>query len=347
MLREGPVSATMAAVEDSSRVISVGYSDPDINSLLDGIGGGVEPLDGSRAQRGGSPRPRGAPVVYSRHFNQNEEFFLKLGEEFTVPHFPIHHDIHDPRPDPEYLEKLKGVIAETAGLAPQVFKGLIHFFDPAEMLRPGFYKIFRVEERYYLYLLRIDLMMKPLEAEVVERGTNDLTPMYRSRKLFLESVIIPLDEVSREEGKVKAFVIKETVSRTWIGEQGRGYLLQGIWIDMDLTKFFSKLFLPRGKKTYPFFPFLCKYKTICLAVADLTPEGRKSAVPRLHRALQFLLPSLEKIQNVLRNTSFSEDMDLFRDLKAKVPEAFSETWKNIRVESYLNEAGMREFRVEN
>jgi hypothetical protein len=34
-----------------------------------------------------------------------------------------------------------------------------------------------------------------LHHEVVERGTNDQTAVYRTRKLFLEDTVIPLEEV--------------------------------------------------------------------------------------------------------------------------------------------------------
>ncbi len=34
-----------------------------------------------------------SPSPISRHYNQNEDFFLKLNEDFFVPSFPIHHDV--------------------------------------------------------------------------------------------------------------------------------------------------------------------------------------------------------------------------------------------------------------
>ncbi len=49
-------------------------------------------------------------------------------------------------------------------------------------------------------------------------------------------------------------------------------------MDADLTKFFSKLFLPAGKKTYPYYPYLCKYKTVCQS-----PDRPRSRGPRLPR----------------------------------------------------------------
>jgi hypothetical protein len=48
----------------------------------------------------------------------------------------------------------------------------------------------------------------------------------------------------------------------------------------------------------------------------------------------------------MKNASFSEELPFFRELKGKVPPAWYEPWKNIRVEAYLNDSEMREFRIE-
>jgi hypothetical protein len=313
-------------VEQITNEIRVGYSDPDINSLIASIGDTTAP--------------------FTRHFSHSEEFFLKLGSPFSIPHFPIHHDVRRAEPSPEYLETLRPVVEEVSIRAPQVLKDLVYFFDPAETLRPSFFQIFNLEEHRYLYLLRMDLVMKPFSGNVLERGTNDLTPRYSSRNLYLEAVVLPLDDVVVEDGKTKAFKVRQTISQTWIGERGRGYFIQGIWMDMDLTKFFSRLFLPSGARTYPYFPFLCKYKTVCRSMIGLAPQYRRSAVPDLHRAIGFLTPVMEDIQSALKSDSFEEDMPFYSGLKANVPEDWYEAWRNVRVEAYLNEAEMREFRVE-
>jgi hypothetical protein len=313
-------------VEQISSEIRVGYSDRDTNALLE-----------SRAE---GERP------FSRHFNQGEDFFLLLEGPYSVPHLPIHHDVRLLQPDPAYLAALRGVLDQVLELAPQVLKGLQYFFDPAEILRPCFYHLYRVEESLYLYLLRVDLTMRATESTVIERGTNDMTPHYSSRRLFLETTIIPLEEVVRDDGKVKGFRIRQTISQTWIGEYGRGYFQQGIWMDMDLTKFFSKLFLPSDKKTYPYYPYLCKYKTVCRSVIDLSTAGRSSSIPALHRALAFLLPDMDRIQAEMKNASFSEDMSSFQELKARVPASWYEPWAKLKVQAYLNDQDMKEFRIE-
>lgn len=231
-------------------------------------------------------------------------------------------------------------------MVPGVLRELTYFFDPADILRPCFFKVFRVEESFYLYLLRVDLRQKPMETTLIQRGTNDTTPCFRTPKLYLDPLIIPLDDVVRENGKVSSFRIRQVISQTWIGEQGRGYFVQGIWMDADLTRFFSRLFMARGQNTYPFYPYLCRYKTVCQSILDLSPEARKTTIPHLHRALQFLAPAMERIQAEMKGSKFSEDLECYKELKGRVPSSWYEPWSRIRVEAYLNAAERREFRVE-
>ncbi|MGA2478801.1 MAG: hypothetical protein ABSG63_08650 [Spirochaetia bacterium] len=313
-------------MEQISSEIRVGYSDRETNALLAAV---------TDAQR-----------PFSRHFNQSEDFFLLLEDAYTVPHLPIHHDVRLRTPTPAYAAALRGVLTELARLAPQALKDLAYFFDPSEILRPCFYRLYRVEDSLYLYLLRVDLNMRATESTVIERGTNDTTPHYSSRRVFLEPTVIPLEEAVREDGVVQGFRIRQTISQTWIGEYGRGYFQQGIWMDADLTKFFSRLFLPAGRKTYPFYPYLCKYKTVCQSVVDLSPHSRAALIPALHRCLAFLLPVMERIQAEMKHGSFSEELEFFRELKGQVPGAWYAPWEKIRIRSYLNDQDMKEYEIE-
>ena len=313
-------------MEQISNEIRVGFADQRINDLLESIGA---------EQR-----------HFQRHFSQSEDFFIQLEGALAVPHFRIHHDVRLSEPSPEYAAGLTTVTAQVARLAPQLLKDLIYFFDPAEILRPCFYHVYRVDESLYLYLLRVDLMMRATEATVQEKGTNDLTPAFVTRRLFLEPTIIPLEEVVLVNGRVRGFRIRQTISQTWIGEFGRGYFQQGIWMDADLTRFFSRLFLPAGRKTYPYYPYHCKYKTVCQSLIGLSPAERAAAVPQLHRCLGFLLPSMDRIQAEMERSSFSEEMPVFQELKQSVPAEWYEAWRNVRVQSYLNGADMKEFRID-
>jgi hypothetical protein len=313
-------------VEQTSNEIRVGYADAGLNGQLGAIGSERRPFE--------------------RRFSQGEDFFLHLDGTLVIPHFNIHHDVRTPEPSADYMSALRAITTQIVDHAPQVLKGLSYFFDPAEIFRPCFYKVYGIGSSYYLYMLRLDLTMRAAECTVIERGTNDMTPSYSTRHLFLEATIIPLEELVLRDEKPKGFRIRQTISQTWIGEYGRGYFQQGIWMDADLTKFFSKLFLPARKKTYPYYPFQCRYKTVCQSVIGLDPEARASAVPLLHRSLEFLLPEVDRIQVEMKKESFSEDLSIYKELKGRIPGEWYEPWEAVKVEVYLNDSDMREFRIE-
>jgi len=312
-------------VPQTANVIRCTYTDPTINNLL---------------KQGGS-----GTGTFSRHYNQVEELFFRFDRAFTVPQFSIHHDVRNPEPEQRYVQLLAEVLEQLIPLAPQMFQGLTYMFDPAEILRPGFFQFYRFEDSQYLYLLRLDLMHRPQVHGVLHKGSNDLTAAYSSDLLFLEAAIIPIREVHTQSGEIATFIVDQTISNTWVDEIGRGYLVQGIWIDNDLTKFFSKLFLPEGKRTYPFYPFVCKYKTICQNLIDIAPGVREKLLPYLHGALGFLRPVMPEIEGSLKEQNFSESNVTFRRLKRSVPPPWSDIWSSLHLEMYLNDQDMKEYRI--
>ncbi|HTX72898.1 MAG TPA: hypothetical protein VMC79_08755 [Rectinemataceae bacterium] len=308
--------------------IRVAFPDTEINALIVGI-----PEDAS-------------DIGYRVHYSQNEELFLELGAEILIPRFPIHHDVRRNEPSASYAYSLRDVVKQLVAVLPETFRGLTYFFDPAESHKPRFYRLYKVEDAVYLYLLKIDLMYRPFEGEIIEAGTNDVAPAFKTNRLFVESELIPLEAVMWELGRAKAFRVKQLVSNTWIGETGRGYLVHGVWMDDDLSKFFSKLLLPEGVRTYPFYPLFCKYKTVCAEAAFPGPDYRKRILPLLHRTTTFLAPEIDRIQNSLRDQPFSETMPEFSELRRRVPAAWREVLKGITTSVYLNERDMKEFSVE-
>ena len=164
-----------------------------------------------------------------------------------MPQFPIHHDVRVPHP--AGTSQPLRVVEQVARLAPQTLRGLTYFFDPAEILRPCFYRVFRIEESLYLFP-----PAGPHDAggreHGIERGTNDTTPCTRPGAVRGEQrgAAGRGGQGGREGDGIP---VNETISQTWIGEQGRGYFVQGIWMDADLTKFFSRLFLPRARGPIP------------------------------------------------------------------------------------------------
>ena len=283
---------------------------------------------------------------YSYHFNQNEESFIKLETEFTVPHFPIHHDTELDTPKQSYMDALENLMKQIIPNTDSIFSSLSYFFNPTEIFHPCFYQIYKYKEQLYLYLVRLDLIYKPSDGTIVEPGSNDITNAYKTANLYLESDMIPLSEYTSKNGKVSGFVIEQNISDTWIGETGRGYLHEGIWIDQELTKYLSRLFIPENKKSYPYYPFTCKYRTFCHTVTDLSPNGRKKHLLYLHTARAFILPLLDKIQEALKQESFSSDLPAFKEMKERVPKYWEKVWQPLNVKRYLNNSDMKEYLIE-
>ncbi|MBN2737008.1 MAG: hypothetical protein JXR70_08520 [Spirochaetales bacterium] len=313
-------------MEQILKEIRIQYVDPQINQVIK-----------NNSAKTGHP----FKICYS----QNEELFFQLPCKMIVPSLPIHHEVTKNKPEAAYIKALFPFMNNIIAMMPEVFEELVYFFDPEENLKPCFFKLYKIEDQQYLYLLRLDLLFRPQYANIVEYGDNDNTHTFESDKLFLEANFIPLEKVNVVNNKVSSFIIKQMISETWVGERGRGYFLQGIWIDDELSKFFSKLFLPTGKRTYPYYPFLCKYKTLCQNVIHFSTKGRREILPYLHRALKFLTPILPRIEKELKNQSFSEDLDIFKTLKQNVPQYWDKVWQNLTLTPYLNEQDMKEFLV--
>ena len=313
-------------MEELTNVIQINYADEKINRLIKEL-----------------PEKE---TSYSRHFTYNENFFIKFDEDLIVPHFPIHHDVRNLSPGRKYIECFSKLLTRLFTLVPSLFSGLTYFFDPGEILRPGFFQLYKIDTFEFLYLLRLDLLFKAQYARIEEQGDNDVTPRYKTNALFLQAYVLPLKEVILKQGRIEAFVIEQKISETWIGEQGRGYLLKGIWIDDELTKFFTKVFLPKGKSIYPYYPFLCMHKTLCKNAINLDLKKREIELPSLVQATQFLSPYMRKIEDALKSTQFSEDLGLFKEIKTLVPTAWDNVFKPIQIKSYLNDNDLKEYKIE-
>jgi hypothetical protein len=306
--------------------ININYVDNEINSLI----------SSNRAEE----------IQYTRHFNHNEEFFLCLKTEYIVPQISIHHDVAVTIPHKDYLDKIKEVLEQLLKLAPHIFLDVTYFFNPAENLKIYFFRLYRMDEERYLYLFSIDLSFKAQDCIIIDKGTNDLTPRYRTRQLFVDALMVPLKDVLVINNKIHSFIIHQTISDTWIDEEGDFYHKRGIWIDQDLTKFFSKVFLQKDKNIYPFYPFVCRYNTMCQFMIKFMPEHRTDVLPYLHRAIRFLDPYYKTIHAEIVEKRFSEDLNIYQCLKTKLSAFWNSFYDKIKIEVYLNHNDMREFRVE-
>lgn len=304
-----------------ARAISVAVSDEEINGRLSA--------------------PPDSPGRYTRHFSNEEQFFLKLPESFTVPSFPIHHDVRLPTPQAGYPELVRKAVAQISPQAPDLFAGLRYFFDPADIGRPAFYRRLDAEEGAFLYLVRLDLRYRPAVHEVLETGTNDRAPVYRTRELPLEADLFPLAGQDDE-----SLLIREIFSETWVGETGRGYFVQGIWIDRDLTRFLSTAVTPRGHRLYPYFPVSCKYRSLGISLVEFSPSGLETYAALLKGICDIVEPRARDIEAALKEQDYDPSMPLLEELRSTVPQRLSEPWRRFSTKPYLNDRDMREFVLE-
>ncbi|MDC7227260.1 MAG: hypothetical protein PQJ61_10915 [Spirochaetales bacterium] len=301
------------------------YSDPDISDILSGVDSNTPD--------------------YPLFFNQNEDSFIKVSQAFHVPSFSIHHDVSQATPSVEYLQALRAVIKVLTESFPGVFAGTRYFFDPAEVLRPCFIQIFKVEDSHYLYLLRPDLNIRLGDSEVITPATNDRTAEYTTEKMFFESTLLPINtpEINPDGGNIP---INRLFRSTWIGETGTGYHLNGQWIDHEITKFISAAFLPENAKTYPYYPFRCDFNSLALFPASITAAGRKSFLGYLHKSLEMISADIPEIEESLKSEKFSRDLPLYLKIRERIPEEWTKIWSSLKISPYLNENDMREYSLE-
>ena len=284
-------------------------------------------------------------LPYTIHFSQNEDFFLKIKKTIIIPHFKVHHDIKNPYPDDEYITNISSIIKELLPFISCLLADTAYFFDPAEPLRPVFYKLYNFEEKYYLYLVRLDFSFKPHDCEIIEKGNNDITHKFSTKNIFLDIDILPIEKVAERDINITDYFIRQAISQTWIGETGRGYFIQGIWMDNELTKFFSNLFLPQEILSYPYYPFICKYRTLTHFPLNFDPLLREKNISILNRSYDFLLPFLREIENVFKDDLFSKEMGIYKNLKEKIERKWYDDFSSLKISRYLNNSGMKEYEI--
>ncbi len=306
-------------------VISFKYSDPEISEIINTLPGKTS--------------------GYTFHFNQNEDAFLKSGTSFTVPSFAVHHNVNEVKPSDEYLIKMRELVGSLSEIFPDPFRGTRYFFDPAEVLRPCFIQLFRIEESHYLYLMRPDLNIRPADSKVIQQATNDLTAEFQTRKLYFESMIIPIHKPSMNANGGEIPILR-LFGSTWVGETGAGYHINGQWIDRELTRMLSALYLPEGIRTYPYYPLKCDFNTVTIAPAKLSVEGRKSFLGYLHKALAVIEKYIPEIEESMRTEKFSKDLAAYKNLRSKIPAQWTKIWSSLKISPYLNENDMKEYKLE-
>jgi hypothetical protein len=287
---------------------------------------------------------KGYNPKYTMHFSQNEEFFLKIEKEITIPSIKIHNDINNTKPDAKYIDTIIKIITDIAPFIAPVIEETEYSFDPAEPLRPMFYKLYNYNGNYYLYVAKLDLMLKPHNCEITAAGSNDFTHTYKTNNIFIDTGLLPIKKFATENNSVY-YEIKEFISETWIDETGKGYFIQGIWMDNELTKFFSYLFINNKIHSYPYYPFICKYKTITYAPLEFSAESRLKHTETLEKVYNFLFPFIHDIEKEFKNSIFSKDMELYKKLKQKTEKECYNDFSSLKIKRYLNSKDMREYEL--
>lgn len=310
--------------------VQLGYSDARINAMLK------------------TPVESKGDTNLTRRFTQNEEFFVELPEPVIVGSFPVHHDIGQKEPDPLLTDVVHSFVTRIQAIVPGLFQNLIHLFDPSSNHRPAFFRLYEIQGIRFLYVLRTDLSFRPTHATRRDRTTNRMTVEYETNHLFLESDLFPLSRVETTGDRISSMQVEQVIRDTWIGETGRGYMRAGMWLDRDITKFFSRLFTPEPLQTYPYYPFTCKYRTIAHATLALSESERQRAVQIARKGREFLLPHIQTIEESLRSVAkneFSESISTFRELRAAARGLLDPVWAEFAINSYLNATDEREFEV--
>lgn len=289
-----------------------------------------------------TPSPESPPKkTVSFNFNQNEDLFITLDSEITIPSLPVHHSMDNYTPPPGYVEAIASICAHILSSRPELIRDTTWCFDPISIHNPSFYRIDECEGLEYLYFFRLDLTCRPLESRIIADGTNATTKSFATKRLYIEADYYPLPENFRiTEGDRTYIRIDQTIPATWKGEAGEGYMIHGIWMDADINKFFSKLALPVGKRNHPFYPLTCKQYSVSMNALGL--DGPCV----LHRVRRYIERDLDRILDDLQNTAFSEQMPLFMELKEKFPPEPGLVWQNLNVKAYLNEREQKEYSIE-
>ena len=276
-------------------------------------------------------------VPHTFCYNQNEDQFIFLDEAISIPSMPVHHTMNNPLPPDGYIEMITKLSADLMRLVPHLIAGTKWYFDPVDIHTPTFYRIIRIEDTDYLYLLLVDLTCRPLDSEITEEGTNNRTHAYKTNRLYFECDYFPIQAI---DDKRSILTLKQSIPVTWKGEAGQGYMIHGIWMDADINKFFSKLILPSGKRNYPYYPVNCKLHCVSMNAFGLDSPAL------LHEIRKRIEPALDSILRDLQSTTFSELLPLFAQLKKNIPESLGRTWDSLEVRVILNSRDQKEYIVE-
>ncbi|MFW6291983.1 MAG: hypothetical protein ACOC7V_06600, partial [Spirochaetota bacterium] len=115
---------------------------------------------------------------------------------------------------PDLAEAVRSVSAQLHRHHSEILGGLTHLFDPSSSARPAYFRLYRMKEITYLYLVRLDLTYRPRRSELVERTTSARTAHYRTSDVFIESDLFPILDVETENNRIRAMELEQSISDT-------------------------------------------------------------------------------------------------------------------------------------
>jgi hypothetical protein len=121
--------------------------------------------------------------TFTRHFSQNEEFFIRLPRPVEIESFPVHHDLADHKPHPRQRNAVRSLVDQLLDVDSSLLDGLTHLFDPSANQLPAFFRLYRMGDVTFLYLLRMDLTYRPRRSQLIKRTSSAETALYDHRSL--------------------------------------------------------------------------------------------------------------------------------------------------------------------
>lgn len=232
-------------------------------------------------------------------------------ESLIVPSLPIHHDIRKDIPSPQYLSSIEVWLDRLRELLPESFVGMRWGFEPSNALQPALFEVIGD----FLMVVRFDLTYRRGFHQLIKRGDNDRTPEYQTSRLFFTFDFLPL---LSHRSSSDHFSVRPLFETTWLGEKGRGYYLQGIWMDDSLTDFFTRLVDPEFEKSFPFHPVRCRFRSLSANTTFLRKESRSTLAALLQKLLELTDNDFKDIQMSLKNAEKAILGDLIESYRRKL-----------------------------
>lgn len=271
-------------------------------------------------------------------FDEEERCFFRVPVAVPVPSFPVHHDLNDTVPSTDYTRRLTSVLNELTAQVPELFVDTRICFDPARVLQPIFQRLLSTNEPQVALRVQLDLRAHPQHDRIVRNAGNDYTAEYETRDIYADVEIVPV-----EEDRVS---VRQLLSPTWIGERGHGHMAQGIWIDRDLTRFFTALVEPSPARLYPYYPFSSRFRSLTHRPPSWKHEDIALSVKRYQQMSTVLVPALPDIETTFRAESFSRALPLIGELSGSIPAWIRDSFEGMHCRRSLTAEGLMEYTLE-